>query len=144
VETNPLMPLVNTSRFILLGEDDEDDQDFLKEALHSIDHTYRFKAVSNGRNLLSFLEELEDGNLPDLIVLDYNLPVLNGAEILKILKDHDRYLSIPKIVWSTSKSPVFRADCLSVGASDYIVKPTDVATFAEVAKYMTSFFKIGN
>lgn len=144
METNPLMPPVNTSRFILLGEDDEDDQDFLKEALHAIDHTYRFKAVNNGRNLLTFLEELEDQHLPDLIVLDYNLPVLNGAEILRILKEQDRYISIPKIVWSTSKSPVFRDDCLSVGASDYIVKPNDIATFVEVAKYMTSFFKSEN
>jgi CheY-like chemotaxis protein len=141
LEANPNLPAQVQSKFILLGEDDIDDQEFLEEALMSIDRSNRFKAVTNGKHLISYLEEQHRHGLPDLIVLDYNLPLLNGAEILRLLKNDKRFMKIPAIVWSTSKSPSCKADCLQIGASEYIVKPTDMASFKEIAAYMLTFCK---
>lgn len=126
-------------KLILLGEDDIDDQEFLHEIISSIDDSCQFLAIGNGKNIISYLEELEDGSLPSLIILDYNLPEVNGAEILKILRSHPRYMNIPKLIWSTSNSLVYKSKCIELGALDYIVKPTNIASLTEVAKYMLSF-----
>src|SRR3954467_13793621 len=74
-----------------------------------------------------------------LIILDYNLPQLNAEEILKILNAHQRYDSIPKIVWSTSNSAIYKSKCINLGAGEYLVKPRDMVSLVETAKYMFSF-----
>ena len=111
---------------IFLGEDDLDDQDFFKVAFETIGVAYEIICFTNGRQMLDELESMPDGALPSLIVLDYNLPILSGAEILKLLSQNGRYKNIPKIIWSTSNSPSFKSRCLENGAADYIVKPSDV------------------
>src|SRR4051794_5990615 len=131
--------LKNNNKLILLGEDDMDDQEFLEEVFLSIDNSYQLKSISNGKNFIIHLDKLDDNDLPCLIILDYNLPQLNGAEILKILDATGRYKAIPKVVWSTSNSSVFRAKCLELGALDYIVKPSNIASLKQVAKHIISF-----
>jgi DNA-binding response OmpR family regulator len=92
-----------------------------------------------GEKLVTHLEGLTDNLLPCLMILDFNLPELNAEEILKILNAHKRYDPIPKIVWSTSNSTVYKSKCIKLGAADYLVKPRDIASFVETAKYMFSF-----
>jgi CheY-like chemotaxis protein len=128
-----------SSKIILLGEDDIDDQEFLKEVLDSFDHSYSLNFENNGRKVVAHLDDLNDDLLPCLIILDYNLPELNAEEILKILNAHKRYDLIPKIVWSTSNSAIYKSKCINLGASDYLVKPRDMASFVKTAKYMFSF-----
>ena len=134
---------VNTSRdlpskFILLGEDDADDQEMLKEVFTSIDISFVLFFVNNGKEVLSALEKLKDDQMPCLIVLDYNMPGLNGADILRELGTNERYKNIPKVVWSTAESEKFKKICLEVGASDYVIKPNNVIGLEEVARYMLS------
>ena len=134
---------VNTSRdlpskFILLGEDDADDQEMLKEVFTSIDISFVLFFVNNGKEVLSALEKLKDDQMPCLIVLDYNMPGLNGADILRELGTNERYKNIPKVVWSTSGSEKFRNVCLELGAVDYVIKPNNVKGIEEVARYMLS------
>ena len=131
LKTNP--------KFILVGEDDIDDQEFLKEIFSALDNSFELFFVNNGTQVLSELENLEDKHLPCLIVLDYNMPGLNGAEILKELKRNSRYNRIPKIIWSTSRSNTYRDICLSLGATDYVVKPSNVNDLTQAAQYMLSF-----
>lgn len=128
-----------SSKIILLGEDDIDDQEFLKEALASFNNSYALDFENNGRKVVTHLEGLSNDSLPCLIILDYNLPELNAEEILKILHAHKRYDPIPIIVWSTSNSALYKSKCINLGASDYLVKPRDIAAFVETAKYMFSF-----
>jgi CheY-like chemotaxis protein len=134
---------VNTSRdlpskFILLGEDDADDQEMLKEVFTSIDISFVLFFVNNGKEVLSALEKLKDDQMPCLIVLDYNMPGLNGADILRELGTNERYKNIPKVVWSTAESERFKKICLELGAADYVIKPNNVIGLAEVARYMLS------
>jgi len=126
------------SRFILLGEDDADDQEMLKEVFRSIDTAFVLFFVNNGKEIISALEKLKDDQMPCLIVLDYNMPGLNGADILRELSTNERYKNIPKVVWSTSGSEKFRNICLELGAVDYVIKPNNVVGLEEVARYMLS------
>jgi CheY-like chemotaxis protein len=125
-------------KFILLGEDDPDDQELLTEVFAAIDNSFILFFVNNGKEVLSALEKLKDGHLPCLIVLDYNMPGMTGAEILRELGENPRYTPIPKIVWSTSGSERFKTDCLQLGAQDYVIKPTNYSELEKIARYMLS------
>jgi CheY-like chemotaxis protein len=126
------------SKFILLGEDDADDQEMLKDVFASIDASFVLFFVNNGGEILSALEKLKDDQMPCLIVLDYNMPGLNGADILKELGTNERYKQIPRVVWSTSASEKFRKLCLELGAVDYVIKPNNVTDLEKIARYMLS------
>ena len=126
------------SKFILLGEDDIDDQEILKDVFSSIDKSFILLFVNTGKEVLSALDKLGDDHLPCLIVLDYNMPGLNGAEILREINEHNRYNEIPKVVWSTSGADKFKKTCLELGAVDYVIKPSNIRDLEEVVKYMVS------
>ena len=132
-------PLTHSCKFILLGEDDIDDQELLKEIFLSIDSSLGVIPINNGPRLLKYLDDLHVDSLPSILILDYNMPEMNGAEILEILKGNPRFDSIPKIIWSTSNSDNYKHLCLKHGADDYIVKPSSMNALVEVAKHMLSF-----
>lgn len=124
------------TKFILLGEDDPDDQEMLKDVFSDIDNSFILFFVNNGKEVLSALEKLDDEQMPCLIVLDYNMPGLNGADILKEIGSNKRYRDIPKIVWSTSSSDKFKKSCLELGAADYVIKPSNSMDLEKIARYM--------
>lgn len=126
---------------ILLAEDDCDDQELLENAFNQIDPSWKVVCIPNGKKFVSYLAEIADQQLPALLVLDYNIPELTGVEILKLLNNESRYQEIPKIIWSTSSSPFFKAASIELGVSDYITKPNDLASFLSIAKHMLSFVK---
>ena len=134
---SPLVFTIN-SKLVLIGEDDVDDQDLLKEVFSSIDGSFTLVFALNGAEVLAYLDKNKTGELPCLIILDYNMPGLNGAEILKELNNSSEYNSIPKIIWSTSKSDTYRDICLEMGANDYLVKPSNVTDLKGICRYMLS------
>jgi len=127
------------NRTIIFGEDDIDDIDFLKETFSVLDNSFDLLFIDKGRKLLAKLEALADNELPCLLVLDYNMPELNGAEILEHLKLNVRYNPIPKIIWSTSGSDTYKNKCLELGAVDYVIKPDNVKDFVETVRFMLTF-----
>ncbi len=129
----------SNSKFILLGEDDIDDEELLKELFSSVDNSFSLTFMNNGKQIIDYLGTLEGNHLPCLIILDYNMPELNGAEILKELKNHPRYTGIPKIIWTTSQTDSYRRKCLELGADDYIIKPSKVTEMVKIIEYMISF-----
>jgi len=128
-----------TTRIIFLAEDDIDDQEFLKDAFTIIDPSIQLVAFSSGLKFIDRLKETADEKLPCLIVLDYNIPELNGAEILQQLKKHDRYAEIPKVVCSTSDSQFYRETCMTSGAKAYLVKPSSITGITEIAREMLQY-----
>lgn len=125
-------------KLILLGEDDEDDREMLEEVFSSIDASFRLLFVNNGHELFSMLEKLKSVSLPCLIILDYNMPGMNGAEILKELNTHQDYKDIPAIIWSTSGEEKYKQICLQLGALDYVIKPAHQEDLLKKAVYMLS------
>lgn len=126
-------------RTVFLAEDDADDQEFLKDAFNEIDPDVKLVSFSTGVKFMNGLSQTADEDLPGLIVLDYNIPELNGAEILGELTKNKRYTHIPKIVWSTSDSQIYRQTCLASGAKAYLVKPSSIHGIAAVAREMLTF-----
>lgn len=126
---------------ILIGEDDIDDQEFLEEIFFSVDSSLELEFATSGSKVLDYLQQCKDDSLPSLILLDYNMPERNGAEILNDLKIIERYSSIPKIIWSTSRSQLYKDICLKLGANDYVIKPSNVNDFTKMARHILSFAK---
>jgi CheY-like chemotaxis protein len=131
----------NSYKLILVGEDDIDDQEFLREIFSSVDDSFFIVFAGNGSRVLKYLGECEDDHLPCLIILDYNMPEMNGAEILEELKTTSRYNHVPKIIWSTSGSQTYKDICLELGANAYVIKPSKVNDLIKVFRYMLSFCK---
>lgn len=134
-----LIEKVPSSKAILLGEDDIDDEELLKELFSSIDDSFELTFINNGRAVIEYLDGLPDNQLPCLLILDYNMPELNGADILESLKSGHRYTDIPKIIWSTSGTETYRKKCLELGANDYIIKPSRVSELVQAIKHMISY-----
>ncbi len=79
--------------------------------------------VTNGKIAIETLNALADEKLPRLIVLDLNMPIMNGQQTLIAIKADVRLKKIPVIIFSTSINSEERRKCLSFGALDYIMKP---------------------
>lgn len=79
--------------------------------------------VSTSNDGLEALKLLEEGNMPDLIVADIQMPNMDGYELLQKIKESGFFKKIPIIMLSGIESSVERVKCLKLGANDYIVKP---------------------
>ena len=132
---------ITDSKLIFLAEDDLDDQELLIEAFTNLDTETEIFTIANGNKAIGLLEKMADNQLPNLIILDYNLPEVNGGQILEILQKDQRYHPIPKVIWSTSNSPMYQSQCLSLGARAYLVKPSDIKGIQNMAQQMLSFCK---
>ena len=129
---------MSRTKNILIGEDDTDDQELLKDVFADIDENFILRFVNNGQEVLAALEESSDTDLPCLIILDYNMPGLNGADILNEISAIERYKDIPKIVWSTSGADKYQKICRDRGAIDYVIKPSNIRELEKIARYMLS------
>ncbi|HUZ57656.1 MAG TPA: response regulator [Hanamia sp.] len=134
----------NSSKLILIGEDDIDDKEILEEIFLSIDPSIQLHFINSGQKLLSFLENADQEQLPCLIILDYNMPALNGSEILKYLQPMKRLKNIPRIIWSTTNVGSFKSTCMELGASDYFVKPSSLKDLEALIKRMLSYCEVDN
>ncbi len=128
-----------TGKLVLVGEDDIDDEEILEEIFQTIDLSIGLKFMNNGQELIEFLEQIKDEELPCLIILDYNMPGLNGAEILKRLRLNEKLTAVPKIIWSTSNASSYKKLCLESGASDYLVKPYKISELESILRHMLSY-----
>lgn len=86
---------------ILYAEDDYDDFSSIKEALEQLTQNHNLIHAKNGEDVLSFIQN-ENFVKPSLIVLDLNMPVMNGKEVLIWLKEQDEFKKIPVMVFTTS------------------------------------------
>ena len=120
---------------ILMVDDDREELLLLEDALFSEAHLIHFE--DNGIDALKYLEGCTD--LPCLIILDLNMPRLNGTQILEKLKTHQKFKQIPVIIYSTSINNVEREKCLKIGATDYIVKPVSYTETIRIGKYFLGF-----
>lgn len=132
-----------TNITIFLADDDEDDQQLLKDAFITLNSRITFYTADNGKEALSSLNSLTVEQLPCLIVLDYNMPELTGAEVLQHIVQQQRYTGVPKVIWTTSNSPMHKEYCLSIGADDYLVKPDNIRDIEQLARKMLQYCKGG-
>ncbi len=118
---------------IMLADDDKDDQDLFKEALdHTSVHT-ELTTANNGKELMDNLHDPEIPN-PDIIFLDINMPIKNGKECLKEIKEDAELKDIPTVIYTTSNSEKDINDTYNTGANLFVPKPYSFSIIIVVLK----------
>jgi CheY-like chemotaxis protein len=107
---------------ILWADDDPDDLQMMRDILAKNKKAFDIAEVRNGKEAMSYLEHAEGENFPCLIILDINMPVLDGKETLTLLKRHEKFSRIPVVVFTTSASELDRLFCKKLG-TEMITKP---------------------
>jgi CheY-like chemotaxis protein len=105
---------------LLLIDDDEDDQELFIDALQGIDPSISCKVFDNA---LDALDDL-DRNAYDLIVLDLNMPLMNGSQFLEKIKSDEHMRDIPVIIFSTTSNRFMLDQTAALGARAYYTKPS--------------------
>jgi CheY-like chemotaxis protein len=113
---------------LLLIDDDEDDHEFFIEAVKDIDSTISCTGYFDGEKALKLLRASE-APLPDLIILDTNMPKLNGRQILAELKKDPKLKMIPVIMYSTFFASTDNDELAKLGAAHYLPKPSKFEDF---------------
>lgn len=129
---------------ILLVEDNPDHAELMLDTLEQFCEGQMLDHVSNGEEALRYLDEAILGNtpsvLPDLILLDLKMPVMNGRETLSNLKSHNDFKNIPVIIVSTSCSDLEIKECFDLGANSYISKPVSYVEFSSKISAMNHYW----
>jgi CheY-like chemotaxis protein len=128
-------------RPVLLLEDDTVDAMTVKRALKDLKVTNPLVRVINGEEALKYLRS-ELNIKPCVILLDLNMPRMNGVEFLKIVKADDKLKGIPVVVLTTSKADQDRNECFTRSVAGYIVKPVDYKNFLEAMRVLDLYWTL--
>lgn len=129
---------MRTKKPILLLEDDLVDQEAITRALGELKVTNKVEAYSNGEEGIEYLKH----HLPVVILLDLNMPKMNGIEFLKIVKGDKNLKRIPVIILTTSNEERDKVDSFNLGVAGYIVKPSSHEKFVEVLHALDIYWTI--
>lgn len=122
----------------LLVDDDPDDIMLLKDAILSINNNIRFAEAMDGREAIKYLKSArQKDELPNLVVLDINMPILNGREVIAMIKEQQELEEIPLVVFSTSSYPGDVTYCKTHGV-ELITKPFGMKLLIEIAERLVS------
>ncbi len=127
---------------ILIAEDNPADVYLLREAFSLQGADVDMIVVGDGEQALEYVQN--DGRsveapIPDLIVLDLNLPKSDGSDVLKGIRESQAYAGVPVVVLTSSDSPRDRKTIESLGASCFITKPSDLDAFLALGRTLMSF-----
>ena len=128
---------------ILIAEDDPDDMRLIKAAIVELNPSVKLISFKNAVLAIDYLSGCPETDLPRLIVLDYNMPALNGAEAVVRINEISRLSKIPKIIISTSNTPTYIEESLKAGATDYLVKPTHLSGLRQMAQKLLAYCDTG-
>ncbi len=126
---------------ILLLEDDNVDSMTVKRALKDLKVTNPLVRVANGEEALVYLRN-ENNAKPCVILLDINMPKMNGIEFLKIIKADEKFKKIPAIVLTTSKDDQDRVTTFQLSIAGFIVKPVDYMKFVDAMRIVNLYWTL--
>ena len=132
---------MRSSKPILLVEDDRVDTMTVKRALKDLKVTNQLICTTNGEEALEYLRD-ETKKKPCVILLDLNMPKVNGIEFLKIAKADDELKKIPVIVLTISREERDVVESFNLSVAGYIVKPTDYKKFVEAIRVVELYWTL--
>jgi len=126
---------------ILLVEDDNVDTMTVTRALKEIHVSNNIINVGNGIEALEYLRN-ENNETPCIILLDLNMPKMNGIEFLEVVKHDERLKMIPVVVLTTSKEEQDKVDSFRLSVAGYMIKPVDYRQFVEVVRTINVYWTL--
>jgi CheY-like chemotaxis protein len=117
---------------MLLIEDDADDIELLQDVLSAQGVSFEMDVANDGNAAVEYIKNCR--NLPDIIVLDFNLPKIHGKEVMLEIKSDPSFKDIPLVILTTSSAKADIEYSYKNGASKYLIKPNTVDGLHEIAK----------
>jgi len=132
---------------IVIAEDDDGHAELIREGLVSAGVHNRVLRFSNGQEAWDYFSVLRNcperiGETAHLLLLDINMPIMDGVEVLKRMKEDPVLREIPVIMLTTTDDPREIEQCYKVGCNVYVTKPVDFTRFAETLKRLGLFLQI--
>lgn len=140
---NAIKPPTSESIDILLVEDNPGDVRLTEEAFDAISTETNLSAVSDGNVALDSLSRRRDDSsktLPDIVLLDLNLPRMGGFEFLEAIQDDPDFANLPVLVLTSSKADEDVRESYQKCANAYLIKPTDPDEFVSIARAVENFW----
>ena len=131
-----------TNKPILLVEDDQVDTMTVMRALKEIHVTNPLVHLENGEDAVNYLRDPQKEK-PCIILLDFNMPIMNGIEFLQVVKNDDSEVRcIPVVVLTTSEEQQDKVNSFNLGVAGYMAKPVDYRQFVEVMRSIDAYWTI--
>nr|WP_297784824.1 response regulator [uncultured Allomuricauda sp.] len=126
--------------YILFIEDDAIETMKFQRTMSKLETKHTLIEAKNGEEALEYLESGK--SLPDIILLDLNMPKMNGIEFLGLLKQHDKIKYLPTIVLTTSENRDDLLECYKIGIAGYIIKPLKYEDYETKLKTVLEYWNI--
>ena len=125
-----------------MADDDEDDRYMMKEALAKAGVSLPVFCVEDGEELLTLLQEHQDQNAvhPAFILLDLNMPKMDGRKSLELIRKDESLKKIPVIIFTTSDSEDDIAHAYEYGANSFILKPSSFSSMIDIMKTLKAYW----
>lgn len=129
---------MKSERPILIVEENDVDLTIVKRALQDIEVTHRLDVARNGEEALEYLKFEK----PCIILLDLNMPGMNGIDFLKIVKQDDSLKMVPIVVLTTSIAVQDRVESFKLGVAGYMIKPIDYSHLVEMMRTIDMYWTL--
>ena len=131
------------SRYIIFADDDADDLELITGFFKQYNRDINVLEFKDGKEVLKFLDDFALNAPPLLIVLDINMPRLNGKETLAAIRQNPKYQYIPVVIYTTSSNSIDEDYCRRLGAS-WVSKSATIEGVKQVAKVLAEFCELQN
>jgi CheY-like chemotaxis protein len=136
-----MQPISVSVGSILLVEDSAIDLDIALRAFKRCQLCNPVQIARDGEEVVEFMQQWETGHpVPNVILLDMNLPKIGGLEVLKRLKSHEDFKAIPVIMLTNSGNERDIHDAYQLGANSYVIKPMDFGSYKELASQIETYW----
>ncbi len=137
--------MTSDNPLVILVDDDDVDAFILRRAFHRAEVDINFEHVFGCDELMARLNGDDEASaapakFPDVMLLDVNMPSVNGFEVLRRLRSSDKTISIPVVMFTTSSLPEDIKRSYALGANSYIVKPSNIDELVEFVKSFHTYW----
>jgi CheY-like chemotaxis protein len=129
-----------TDCLIWIVDDDADDLELISQAFKECSFEVRTFSSPDPEKITGELEKSYLKDLPEVILLDLNMPIISGKELLSHIRNDARFKHIPVVMFTTSNSKRDRIECLQLGANCFLTKPNSYANMVKICASLATVF----
>ena len=125
---------------VLLIDDDTIEALKLKRTIATLEMDHQIIEAKNGEQALKILDQKD--RLPDVVLLDLNMPKMNGIEFLSVMKNREEFSHIPTIILTTSSNSKDLLQCYKLGIAGYVIKPLKYSEYVDKIKRVLEYWSV--